>query len=220
MIVNLVGNGYYYVHITYLPESKKEKWQKIDQKLIEKYKADLTKDQRYQRKKKNIAHFRYLRWENIAIVLHTPGEIISPGTMQHPHLNTKQLELYAIEKDDSFSNVRQHPVFLRISDGVVFDIRFLPKKAKKKEVVTVRLEKQMVKDIKAQLEEYLAARAKNKVLFTYHNLNGFPAWGGIISQKRSIKKFILQCARKHSIKIKDEELFLNDFRKKEDSVFI
>lgn len=221
MMVNLIGNGYYDVHITYLPEKKMDKWKNIDEKLIRKYKADLTKDQRYQRKKKGLAHFRYLRWENIAIIMHTPGDIISPGDMPKfkDKFNQKQLEMYVIEMDDRFTDVRQNPIFLRISDEVIFDIRLLPKKEKGKNVATVRFAKSMIKDIKADLEENLAARAKNKVLYLYGMLNGVPAWRGIIIQKRALKRFILQRAKKHHVTFKEEDLYLNDFRKKEDSIF-
>ncbi|OOB74944.1 hypothetical protein AXF41_14110 [Clostridium haemolyticum] len=51
-VVYLVSRGYYYHHIEYLPQKKSARFPKIDQKLIEKYKADKSKYQRARQKNK------------------------------------------------------------------------------------------------------------------------------------------------------------------------
>lgn len=151
IISNYVGQGYYYIHVSYLSLAKKDKWDNITLKLLTKYKADITKDQRYQRKTKGLANFFVLRWEHVLVILHTEGKIIVSDELKHTLLsrkklrdsvkavsemkhvfNPKQLELYQLTYDDDFSDVRQTPVFLKTSDLVSFRVQRIPKEFREK----------------------------------------------------------------------------------------
>ena len=71
LVTYLVSRGYYYHCVIILPEKKRDKFESIDKKLIDKYAADKSKYQRSRQKIKKQANFYYLRLENLAILLHT-----------------------------------------------------------------------------------------------------------------------------------------------------
>lgn len=178
-MVDLVGHGYYYVCVIPLPRRKEQKFFEIDYKIMRSYHAFYnklqSKDKYYRRKKKGLANFRYLRWDNIAVVLHTPGMIIVSG--DHYVLNTTKrkkakdkkfltvdqakrqegltkydIQNYVIEYTDPFEDVRQSPVVLKISDHLHLEIRLLekierekPKKGEKKGEIIKRKQQVTVK---------------------------------------------------------------------------
>lgn len=212
-VVLHVGNGFDHYHVTILPEGKRSKWGKIDEKMIEKYNAAVGKDVRYRTKKLGLTVFRYVRWEHVAIVLRSPGDVIdSDGTLykdgiKRPEyiLNSsgrfkvKQLEKYSVQYDDSFSDIRQRPLPLRISDQVFLEVRYI-KKAGKGDQATVTMQQNFYNEKKYGLEEILAkTKNKDKVFAAFDMLNGFPAWRGIVLQKREIQQFLTKEARKHGV---------------------
>src|SRR5699024_8710462 len=74
-IVSQLAFGYEHYHIIVYPEQKKEKWLSIDKKLIDKYKTKKSKFKRSRLKAQGFANFYFLRWENIAIILHSEGHM-------------------------------------------------------------------------------------------------------------------------------------------------
>lgn len=180
----LIGNEYYYFHITYLPSHKEEKFKQIDEKLINKYKAFYQKDHYYRRKKKGLANFRYLRWNNIVVVLHTVGVIITTekiknldyrknvdhikpmtvgGTINKgllEHFNRKQIEDFCIEYDDRFADVRQTPVFLNIGEEVGFNIQYLSLPNPKKQISKLENEIKQIREAKKRNQKLTAAKRK------------------------------------------------------------
>jgi len=96
-VVYQVSRGYFFYSIITYPEHKKEKWFNIDRKLLAKYSADISKDQRYRRKAKKLACFYFLRWEQYVVVLHTPGLI------------------EGVTYDDKFWDVRKNPLRLPLN---------------------------------------------------------------------------------------------------------
>lgn len=102
----LVSRGYFYHCVIYLPQKKTDKFLQIDQKLISKYAADKSKYQRARQKNKKIANFYYLRWENIAIIMHTLGS------------------LDGLEYDDKFTDIslKKGKINLGISNLIALDI--------------------------------------------------------------------------------------------------
>lgn len=230
LIKNLVGNGYHYIHVQYLPMTKKEKWNMITDKLIKKYKADITKDKRHHRKKKSLANFYIFRWENVLVMLHTDGNIIVPNELKadlekkkklsasvisasESGLKPMQLNLYQCNYDDAFTDVRRNPVFFKISDEVSFSIALVEKVDKDKKVsnkmqATIKLHPQFVKDKKAEFAELLGKKAKSRVIQSFQMLNGFPDHRGIVLQKQEIREFVLLEAKTHGVKLNAFDLFI------------
>jgi hypothetical protein len=95
------------------------------------------------------------------------------------------------------------------------------KKSKEKKTVskvvqskaTVRFSKEMFKNKKAEFAELCESKAKNKILYAWDMINAFPAFSGIIRQKRELKKVILFECKKHNLSIKEHELWMNTFLK-------
>ncbi|NPV92946.1 MAG: hypothetical protein HPY50_19435 [Firmicutes bacterium] len=54
---------------------KREKWLLIDQKLIKKYQTNKSKGQRHRLRDKGLASTFYLRFDDVALLLHTLGEL-------------------------------------------------------------------------------------------------------------------------------------------------
>ncbi|MDA2261840.1 hypothetical protein VSY18_27580 [Bacillus albus] len=187
MVVNLCGKGYYYFHITELPIEKQYKWEAIDLKIIGKYQTNKSKWQRQRAKAKGVANFYYLRWQHIILILHTEGRINED-----------------IVYDDKFSDLRQSPIFLKISDLSAFRIQIMNKKK-----VTVHLSSDTYEGLKATL--YNTAKTKNlfKIKLTFNAINGYPAYSGILEQKKQLANYLILQAKKHNIKIKRSELRFN-----------
>ena len=183
----LLSRGYWYHHVTYLPERKRDRWERIDQKLIKKYGCDKTKWQRARLKKKGVANFYYLRWENVAVLMHTSGDIPSD-----------------IVYDDHFRNImakgKKNRLKVQISPLVGFEFYQDPKG------ITVKLDKQTYAGIKDHLETVVATKNVAKIVHEYNKLNGFPAFRGIVRQKIELAKFILNRAGHHQIRLSPQDL--------------
>jgi hypothetical protein len=241
MMVNLTGNGYHYININYIPDNKKDKYFEIDRKIINKYKLkEDSKDKKYQRKKKGLSNFRYLRWQNIVVIMHTDGHIIIPkelegslfkrGKFKNKNLLTEkaalsrfnqyQVDLYKVEADDDFTNIKRESVFIRIGSEVVLELLFFQRKGQKKGTFTFRMSKKMYRNKKAELLEFTEAKAKNKVIYSFNMLNNLPAFGGIVSQKIELKSFILKQSRKYGLQISYNDLNVNWNFTKEKKIFI
>lgn len=143
-VKGLVVSGYFYYTVIELPSQKEDRFKQIDIKLIHKYKALYQKDVYYRRKIKGLANFRYVRFGNIAVILHTAGTIITTEKIKElEYLKNRndvksvtnkgllegfrrpELEKYCIEYDDRFSDVRKTPINLKITEQVSFNIQFL-----------------------------------------------------------------------------------------------
>lgn len=183
----LINNGYWYHCVTYLPEKKRYRWEKVDQKLISKYDAGLNKWQRARRKKKGIANFIYLRWNHVAVLLHTKG-------------NIPQNVVY----DDTFRNImakgKKNRLKVQISPLVGFEFYQDPKG------ITVKLDKQTYAGIKDHLETVVATKNVAKIVHEYNKLNGFPAFRGIVRQKIELAKFVMNRAGHHQIRLSPQDL--------------
>ena len=66
-------NGYFYIQIVKYPESKMNKYKKIDKKLSKKFSLDINKGQRAYRRRKKLANYIGIRYRNICLILHTNG---------------------------------------------------------------------------------------------------------------------------------------------------
>lgn len=180
---SLIGKGYYYWHLTELPVHKKTKWREIDSKLIAKYKTNKSKHQRHRRKMNGEANFIYIRWEQYAFIFHTVGSIPNDVTY-----------------DDKFYDIRQSPIFLKIGDETTFDIS-LADNGK----AHIKLERETYLGIKALLHN-TAQRKNPKILIdAFKMLNGYPAYAGIVKQKKQLREYVVSQAVKHNIKVDSKD---------------
>jgi len=184
MIVNLCGKGYYYYHLTELPINKQNKWGKIDSKIIQKYQTDKSKWQRQRQKRNGIANFYYLRWEHIFVVLRTEGTIFA-----------------SIMYDDKFSDIRKSPISLKITSLTTFKIQFFKQKK-----ITVYLSGDTYKGLKDNLYDVAKTKNISKIKQAFNQLNGYPAYQGILEQKNQLATFLILQSKKHNCRLKRNEL--------------
>ncbi|MBM7693529.1 hypothetical protein JOC77_002969 [Peribacillus deserti] len=187
MIVNLCGKGYYHYHLTELPVSKQSKWGEIDKKIIKKYKTNKSKWQRHRIKAKGVANFYYLRWQNIMVILHTQGSVSDE-----------------IVYDDRFSDIRQSPIYLKISEMSAFRIQLT-----REHKVRVYLTKDTYRGLKDIL--YNASKTGNiyRMAQTFNIINGFPAYSGIIEQKKRLANYLISQAKRNNVHLSWRNLRFN-----------
>lgn len=187
-LVYLVGRGYYYYHVGYIKIDKLDKAKKIDEKIINKYNINLSKDQRARRKKKKLANFYYLRWNCIFIILHTDGNL-------------------DIELDDSFYDMRvKHKeadrLKIKVSEVLEFNIALQYKNSSDKRSVTVTLSNSTYKNFKAEIEEFIQQKQVKKLEQFFENLRGLPAWNGVIKQEYKLLEEVYKLAKKYGLNTK------------------
>lgn len=188
--VYLIGRGYYHYCIVTLPEKKRNRWQQIDQKIIAKYHTETDKFRRSRRKVNGLANFHYLRWDSVAVILHTEGKVDEN-----------------ILVDDKFLDARSVPVILRISKLSVFRIYRYGGRW------TINLARETYQGIKAELIELALCRNVKLMVYTFDKLNGYPPWAGIIAQKRQLAQLLCKEAKKHQVFLSIAQLRITDKRK-------
>lgn len=195
-IVYQVGRGYRWYCLTHLPEHKIDNWPKIDQKLIKKYDCAKSKFQRYRAKNKGAASYMYIRWQHIAVILRTAGEV-------RP-------------EDDTFYDIEKKELSLQITPLVGFKLHH---KRHNHSVTAVYLTKDTFRGLKAVLEEtankeHLAKPILAKVLLKeWDKINGFPAYGGILEQKAELLRHVLNMCRRYQIPLEREDFRFTTKRK-------
>ena len=194
-LVYLVSRGYYYYCLIEYPLRKKEKWHQIDAKLIDKYKCNKSKFQRTRLKNKGNTNFYFIRYEHIALIMHTQGILPDDITM-----------------DDTFLDCRNKRARLNITIGSI-DLWVMPPGDPNHQKVTVRIAKNSFRGIKDVLLNACRTQRKNIVVREYDKLNGLPAWSGIVRQKRMLADYVVREAGKHCIPLHKNDLRLNTFRK-------
>ena len=185
-VIAQLNFGYVYYHIVIYPEKKIKKWSEIDKKLITKYQIKKSKFQRSRLKAKGFSNFYFMRWENIAIIMHTDGQI-----------NTE------INYDDKFNDFNNTPINLKISERITFRIKNNPSKQNKPSVF---IEKNSYKNIKHTIYQIAKRGGKNEVIKQFKKLNGLPSYSGIHQQKTNLRKALVVFCRKQNIQIKKSEL--------------
>lgn len=201
MLVYLTSRGYHSYCLITLPEAKKDRWVQIDKKLITRYQTSKSKFQRARQKLKKQANFYYLRWDSIAIILHTTGD-----------------KSY-IEYLDQFAAIHSNPLYLKISDLITFTISISPqikpnKKDEIKEKVSVRLYRDTYRGLKDVLADIASSKNKELMKNHFNRINGLPAYSSIITQKKQLAQFLVRQAQKHQTSLKKSELRINTKLKK------
>lgn len=174
-LVFLAGQGYIHYYVAYLPPHKKEKFDSIDKKLIAKYQTNVSKYQRYRFKQKNKANFIYLRWEYIAVILHTNGNIPT------------------IEGMDSFKNLRDGAMAIQLSKFLALSVVTYNGKT------TVRFSRESYRTLKTHIATYAKHKQKGKIIETIQKLNGVPAYKGVFEQKRQLVEFAIGELEKNGV---------------------
>lgn len=190
MLAYLVSRGYYHWHVTYIPERKLHKVSDIDKRLIERYGTRKSKFQRARRKKRGEANFYYMRWHNVVVMLHTQGAI-------------------NFELEDEFFDIRTKPIEFSISESVSFVLRFHAKKGGSGNY-TFYLAKSTYKGIKDDIKVNAQTQQIPKLYGTFIRFNNFPAYAGIVFQKRELLKYLISQADKHSLHYKKSNFVIKD----------
>jgi len=197
-ILCLANRGYYYFHTVNLPIKKQDKWQQVDQKLINKYHINKSKFQRSRAKKKGIANFYYYRCSSVAVILHTSGEVSKD-----------------IVYDDKFEDVRSKNLIINISQDIQLQVALnKAKSSEKRDSYTIKFTDKCVSSIKINLEEVVKTKNKAIIIKEFDNLNGVPAYSGVIDQKVEIAKWLVRYCKYHQVSLDyEKDLRINTFRK-------
>ncbi|BET58519.1 hypothetical protein [Geobacter sp. 60473] len=178
-VVYQVSRGYYWYCLIEYPEAKQDRWLRTDNKLMGKYSADLSKDQRYRRKGMGKANFMFLRWGRFAVVLHTKGIVEEVADKDH------------------FCDIREKPLEVRLNLG--YRIHF------GSNGVTVHLDRESYHGVKEILADAVRRHNPRLLKQEFDRLNGIPCWSGVVEQKRQLLAFALRAARKNGLVVKREE---------------
>lgn len=189
-LVQLPGKGYHFYRMQQLPEQKKDSWRDIDNKLILKFRAGLSKFQRARQKVKKIANYKYLRWNGTIIIMHTLGTV--PESL----------------RCEEFRLVKKEPIPIKVSDNIAMLVYFDEETCK----FSARLSNESYRGFKAVLDNACKLN-RERVKVEFGKLNGLPAWHGIISQKKALARYAIQEARRHNIQICRADLRLATMRK-------
>jgi hypothetical protein len=174
-IQHLVARGYTEYCLVNYPQNKTDKFLKIDQKLIKKYNANLNKDRAYYNKKKKRCNFKLLRYGDTAIIMKTKGDPREDIVM-----------------DDVFSNVQKVKINIKIGEKTILLIGYDEEKK-----TTVFLHNESYLNVKATCFQLLDSKNYYVAISTFNNLNGLPAWGGLVKQKIKMKGQIVTKMKKN-----------------------
>jgi hypothetical protein len=188
-LITLIGHGYRFFCLTEYPVNKQDKWEAIDSKLIKKYDADVGKDKRYRNQQKGRANYMFLRWGKLALILRSGGEYE--------------------ETDDRFVDIRNKELVLEV--GNTMHIKIVPEGSKGR--VTAYMDKQVYRDIKAELLDHCRHRRLDVLKGRFAALNGLPAFSGITQQKAGLVTDIIREGKKHGLSLQRKDFPVRTARK-------
>ncbi len=192
-IISLVTKGYdEYQLLNPKGNVTEERLRRIDKRIIKVFNLKgQTRNTRYTNKKRGIANFIYLRWDKIAIILKTKGEV--PESL----------------KNEKFSDTAKG-IIIEVSDIISIKIGYAKGEAGR---YTCRIEKHSYNEILGDLLILLEHKKINELQYMFSILNNLPAYKGVIEQKFEIRKTILKNAKKHNIKLDMKSFFVLTRRK-------
>lgn len=180
IVVNWISHGYRdYCIITY-PEEKRDRWQRTDDKLNKKYGLNAPRHFRYRNKKAKKASYAGVRWDMYALILRTPGDACQA-------------------EDDRFHALDKVSYLLSVGDTLVLRIGPRGPRGQK---CGVYIEKQCVRNIRAELLEDISHRRVDLVISGFDRLNGIPAYSGVTKQKADLLTDILKAAKSRKLRLK------------------
>jgi len=191
-LVNYTSLGYTrYCEVEY-PERKRGQFSTIDRKIIAKYQADKSKDQRSRLKKKGYANFVFMRWAKYAWILQSPGVV-------------REDILY----DDIFHSLTGSPIEVRGGPETLLVVGLFGRKVG----VSVKMSKDTYRNVRAGLMEVACSGNRNQCVREFNKLNGLPAWHGIVEQKVRLAQYLVKQAGSHQMKISKRDLRIYTRRK-------
>jgi hypothetical protein len=195
LIVTNVAKGYWYYSQFQYPLKKKDKWIKIDEKIIKKYKI-LGKDERYRRKKKGLSNYLFFRYQEQCVLLRTEGKILDCD-------------------DEPWSKLQGSNSIVVKINSIELEIKNINNK------FSCKLSKRTFREIKAQIREQLEKKKLDYAVQIFNRLNGFPNYSFLLAQKKELKKFFIREAQKHmgNVKVKDK-LLIKKVKMKEGNLFV
>lgn len=188
-IVNLVSNGYIEYQFGAFPEHKEKDFLKLDKKMLEAYQADFNSDKRYYRKTKGLCNVKFLRSNNVWILLKTEGK------NDNENLIEKQ-----------FSKIKEKPLVVEVAKNFFVELRY----NKEKDSYTYFINKETFRSRREYIRSYINKHQLNEAATVFNMLNGIPSWGGIYEQKKMLKKYLIDYAKKRNQFTKEE---IKKFRK-------
>ncbi len=191
--ISVIGKGYrWYQPIEPTKQMNEQQWLALDQHLMRKFNVNISKDKRYRQKKKGIANYLYLRYENHAIVLKTVGEA-----------------LYTADEDrEVFHNINEKPYFFKVSNNVNLKIFT----GNDKEKITLYFERECYRAFRTDFTEYVEKRHFKELEKRFYYLNNIPAYSGINEQKKNLRNYIMKIAKKNGVAIDKNKLILRTRR--------
>ena len=192
-IIALVSKGYdEYQLLTPPGNLTEERLSKIDKRILEVFDIDkLTRNIRYTNKKQGIPNFIYLRWNMVAIILKTKGELTE---------NIKNEKFTASAKG----------ILIEVSEITFMKIGYAAGETGK---YTCRLEKHSYNEILGDLLISLEQKRMYELRYMFSILNNLPAYKGVIEQKFEIRKTLFKTAKKHNIKLEKKHFCVYTRRK-------
>ncbi len=185
-IVRRFSHGYYFYSLTIYPEKKRDKWQKIDEKLIEKYPIlSLSKYQRARRKRASLLNARIIRYGQFMLLQATSGK-----------------DDIGLKTEEAFEDIRKKSLVLSNLYGTLsFRI------GKKEKGYTVYFEKAYWRDIKSYWAEKALKADIKQIEQEWKKMDqACPSWAGVVSQKVILRKLILEKCKKRGIKSPNLEI--------------
>jgi uncharacterized protein YktA (UPF0223 family) len=131
----------------------------------------------------------YLRWNYIAVILHTSGDIRE------------------IESMDSFKSLRDQSMAIQLSKYLSLAIVWNNGKT------TVRLHKESYRTFKMMIEGYAKQQQKRKIIDTIQKLNGIPSYRGIVEQKELLVEYAIKQLEFHGTSANKNEFRILKRRK-------
>jgi len=191
-LVNYTSLGYRkYCEVEY-PERKRERFSTIDRKIIAKYHADKSKDQRSRLKKKGFANFVFFRWNRYACILQSPGVVRDD-----------------IVYDDTFHSITGNPIEVRVGPETLLVVGLFGRNGG----VSVKMSTETYRNVRAGLMEATYSGDRKRCIGEFNKLNGLPAWHGIVKQKVRLAEYLVKQARSHQMKLSKRDLRIYTRRK-------
>lgn len=182
-ILRYIGNGYTQCQLSYIPPKKKHKLLNIDTKLKNIYKSNLSQGKRQYRRKKGLCNYTVLRYRDLFyLILKSPGK---------DELQEKWQSIYK----------------LPLKVGTILTLEVIKDERNKN---TIKIEKELLKEIKANIAISIEKRQGNKLhteLNKLYNLHKTLRYRGISIQISNILKEIKKLQKIHGTKYSVPKFF-------------
>ena len=174
-VMRYVGNGYTKCQISTIPEKKKHKIPQIDAKMKRRYMSDLSQGKRQYRRKQGLANYAVLRYRDMYLVLKSPGRD---------------------ETGEKWNSIYRTPLLL----GKILKLEIYKDEREKN---TVKLEKELLKEIKSSImlsiEKRAGARFHAEIRKLWSLSRTIP-YRGLNRQISTLLKEIQEAQKKHGTK--------------------